>query len=139
MHVIFTRGLPASGKSTWVREFLRHNEQYRRWNNDDYNMMVTGQSFGRMSAQEIANHRRAFITNVTSVGHPLILDNTNLNPYTVDEFHEATSKAGYEVEIKEFRVSLEECLRRNEGRDTWIPPQVIERMAEQWGHLYDWI
>jgi len=139
MHVIITRGLPASGKSTWVREFLRDNGEYRRWNNDDFNMMVTGQSFGRMTAQEIANHRRAFISNVTSLGLPLILDNTNLNPYTVDEFHEETANPDYEVEIKEFRTSLEECLRRNERRDEWVPPEVIERMARQYKDTYDWL
>ena len=37
--IIFCVGVPASGKSTWSKDFVRNNENYARLCRDDYRYM----------------------------------------------------------------------------------------------------
>jgi len=136
--VILTRGLPASGKSTWAKQFIKENAGWLRFNNDDYCEMLTGKRFGRVDGKFLANQRKQFVANATDLGHNVILDNTNLNPYTVKEVRGAV---GYGVNILtvDFKADLETCITRDQARQNPVGKEVITGMVDRWGHLYDWL
>lgn len=139
MKIILTRGLPGSGKSTWAIPFAKEND-YLRWNNDEFTRMAADGDFDRVSYGLLTQMRRQFILNATSEQSRLIIDNTNLNPRTLQEVHDCIAIEGYEVEVKDFKVGLDECLRRNRERvDGRVPDKVIYGMVEKYGHHYDWL
>ena len=45
MKIILTKGLPASGKSTWAREFIKGKKDWVRVNNDELGSMLFGETF----------------------------------------------------------------------------------------------
>lgn len=141
MRVIATRGLPASGKSTWAKQYaVEHG--YLRWNNDAFSYMATGiegpDSFRAMSGTFLWKMRREFMHNAYLTGiDGIIIDNTNLNPDTIGEMKVMTYAD--EVEVVEFKTTIDECIRRDENRKHRVGENVIRSMVEKWGHLYDWM
>ena len=136
--VLLTRGLPASGKSTWSKQFVQDNDNWLRFNNDDYCEMLTGKRFGQVDGKFLAGERKAFLGRVVREGYSVVLDNTNLNPYT---FEEARNVAGYwaEIDVVDFKQDLETCIIRDQAREHPVGINVITGMVEKWGHLYDWL
>jgi predicted kinase len=72
-------------------------------------------------------------------GVNIIIDNTHLiykrtksNPHIIF-YRELAEKYGYEFEIKQFNVSLEECRRRNTLRlkEEQVPDEAYERMTKE--------
>ena len=43
--VIFTKGLQASGKSTWATKFVEENQDYKRVNRDSIRHMLSNYTF----------------------------------------------------------------------------------------------
>lgn len=142
MRVIATRGLPASGKSTWAKQYAQ-DHGHLRWNNDEFSYMATGiegaGSFHLMSGDFLRKMRREFMHNayLTSDVEGIIIDNTNLNPKTIGEMKAMTFVD--EVEVVDFTTSVEECIRRDAVRKHGVGATIIRHMADKWGHLYDWI
>lgn len=97
-----------------------------------------GRSFEPMNGSYLALMRQEAIKAAVLRGVDIVLDNTNLSPRTVQE---AKKFAGGQdsVEVVEFRVDWSECVRRNIARGEPISNSVINQMAQQYRHTYDWI
>lgn len=135
MRIVMTRGLPGSGKSTWAKEFLaQQNERWYRWNNDDFCEMLTGVRFGRVNGKFLGQRRKGFILGAVRAGTNIILDNTNLNPYTTTEVEIVLEELRVECEIenKFFPISLVDAIERDSRRDRPVGPDVILGMHSKW-------
>ena len=136
-----TIGLPASGKSTWAKQYVRDNPGTIRFNNDEFSYMTTGwddgRSFGPMDASYLALMRRTALEHAEASDVDIVLDNTNLSPQATTEAIKAASSA--DIKYVYFEVDYLTCIERNTKRGEPIPNNVIEKMAEQYNHLYDWI
>jgi len=77
--IIFCKGLPASGKSTWARKFVDEHPGYVRLNKDEIRKEVGGKHSKKKEAwvKELRNQR--FVKALLS-GLSVIVDDTNLNP-----------------------------------------------------------
>lgn len=62
----------------------------------------------------------------------IIISNTNLNPKTRGFWREFAEKRGYEFEIKEFPISLEEAIERDSKRENSVGEDVIRKQYKQW-------
>jgi tRNA uridine 5-carbamoylmethylation protein Kti12 len=142
MRVFMPRGLPASGKTTWAKQYVRHNPGTIRFSNDEFSYMTTGwddgRSFEPMDASYLQAMRRAAIEAAGFRNADLVLDNTNLSPATRQEVCRILGDNADIITI-DFKVTATECVRRNEARGCPVPNRVIHQMAAQWAYLYEWV
>lgn len=134
------KGLPASGKSTWAKEFVKDKKDWIRLNNDDMTAMFFGEAFAEGKGGAIDSFRKLLINESIKKGLNIVVDNTNLHPKHHEFFttliaeHNAETEHSkkpdlYELVIKDFTdVSLEECLKRNKKRENPVPDFVIKKM-----------
>ena len=136
--VILTRGLPASGKSTWAKKHveLSHGD-VKRVNKDDLRSMLDSDVWTKRNERFVLELRDQIITMALDAGHHIIVDDTNLNPvHWVHIRHLVSDKA--DLYLKDFMdVPTDACISRNAGRalnptEVAVPPEVIPRMVKQW-------
>lgn len=127
--MIIMQGLPASGKSTKAEEILRTNGRCVRINKD---LLRTMLHFGKFTGKNESMTRHAsrqiaefFLTSDTNV----IIDDTNLNPGTVQGWVELAKKVGAKIEYCVMDTSVQECLDRDAQREGRVGDHVIFKMA----------
>jgi predicted kinase len=136
--VIITKGLPASGKSTWSKEMLRKTPgMYKRINKDDLRMLLDNSHFSNGNEKFIIRVRDWLIQEALKDGKHVIVDDTNLHPKhearireIVSEFNK-TFQDNVEVEVKWFEISVEEAIRRDLNRPVSVGERVIRQQYEQ--------
>jgi len=124
--LIITKGLQASGKSTWAREFVEKNKDWVRINRDDLRNM-RGTYWLPKQEKLITAWENACLFNALDMGYNVILDATNLNKKFIDSKLKAleTLIPDLKIEYKKFDVSPEECIRRDLKRENSVGAKVI--------------
>lgn len=134
--IIFTRGIPASGKSTWAKqEVLKDPEHSVRINSDDLRNM-SGKYWVPAREDYIKACKRTILINAINLKfNTIIIDEMNLNPKETGHLKGVISMMNeiikdiedkYIVEIKDFtNVSLDVCLERDSKRENPIGEKVI--------------
>lgn len=126
MKAYITIGLPASGKSTWSKDFCEKNSTTQniiiRVNNDDIRNAIYAEKGHRNWSPKLESLVRMtsemMITERAMAGHDVVIDNTHLNPKTLNETISLCERLGYVVETVDFRhISLDECIRRDSLRE----------------------
>lgn len=136
MKVIFTRGLPGCGKSTWAKEFVEKNKGWIRVNRDDLRNM-RGAYWIPSQEDMISDWEKQAIVHALIAGQNVIVDATNLNDKYVNSIKQAIaadfSPTGVEYEFREFHVPPEECIKRDLKRPNSVGGEVI------WGMYYKYL
>lgn len=142
--LVMNKGLPASGKSTWAKEFIKGKKDWIRVNNDDFQMMMFGEYFAEGRGDFLDKARMHFVDWLMEKKLNIIIDNTNLHPKQEVYYRELVDmwnadvqdkQSGelYEFSIKDFTdVPIGECLVRNRARPNPIPDKVIYNMYNQY-------
>ncbi|TXH43265.1 MAG: hypothetical protein E6Q97_34345 [Desulfurellales bacterium] len=136
-----TRGLPASGKSTWAEaQRLADPTNTRVVTLDDIRAAI-GSSFEQGDEPLAQGIRDYTIRKYLEKGYHVISADTNLPERVVGHLRKLavqaeTAEVGIPVEIKDFRdVPLETCLERNNDRhargDFKVPNEAIVSMYER--------
>jgi predicted kinase len=139
VELILTRGLPASGKTTWARHVLEvergKGRRIVRVNRDDLRRMALPEGYGKpdfATEKEITAIRDAALEHWLSSGVSVIVDDTNLRMKFARDLADLAQRLGVELIVVDFfDVSLETCLARNENRrhtDAYVPEPVIGGM-----------
>jgi predicted kinase len=138
--VVITRGLPASGKSTWAKQQVASAPAGHviRLNNDDMAAMAFGPDAGftKSTGRALAAMRETMLEGLlkSMSSGAIIIDNTNLVSSTVNRLATIAHKHGAEVILKDFLdVPVQTCMERNKQRENEVPADVIMRMAKQIG------
>ena len=125
MRLVVLVGLPASGKSTWLREkglFALSSDAVRELLTGD----TADQSINRLVFQTL---RQLATARVRAGAEVTCIDSTALTPWErrcwirFGELHDCA------VEALFFDVPLSECKRRNALRPRVVPEHVLDRMA----------
>lgn len=137
--VIFTKGLPASGKTTWAKQMCdAHPDEYMRVNRDDLRNM-RGEYWLPTYEDMITKMELECIKAGLIAGLNVIVDATNLVPERVDRTYSDLIRSGFRVnkEYKDFTdVSVAECIARDKNRmrtQAYVGEEVIIRMAKKAG------
>lgn len=126
-------GLPASGKSTYVKKMQNEGYKFTLISFDELHRML----FGEYRLQEfpmVVDVSHNIFDKAVFYGHNIMIDNTNLRGFYINRWIEYLGgyTDDYEVEIIPFKVSLHECFYRNLHRDRNnmnVPQNVILKMA----------
>lgn len=143
--IILCRGIQGSGKSTWAKEWAEEDPDNRvRFNNDDIRNMLG--KYWVPSREGIVKIMKDTFTKASMLaGKNIVIDNMNLNPKEVEYWRDlieynndyytgargefpSTYKANYfyELEFKNFFISVDECIRRDAMRPNPIGEKVIK-------------
>ncbi|GAA1623830.1 hypothetical protein GCM10009733_020590 [Nonomuraea maheshkhaliensis] len=129
--LIYTRGLPASGKSTWAKAWVAQDVGGRvRVNKDDLRDMAHGGEFVKGATEQHINAiRDSIILELLRSGVDVVCDDTNLPERTGHHLHQLAAKVGASVQVKDFtHVPLGVCIQRDAARPRSVGEHVIRDM-----------
>ncbi len=136
------RGLPGSGKSTWIQNYLApllnqcEKVDFAICSADDF-FMVNGEY--KFDPREISNAHRAcykmFVNSVVEGIETIFVDNTNTQLWEITPYIQFAEMMDYEVEIIEIRISPSVCFGRNVHG---VPEHQIMKMAANWQNPLPW-
>lgn len=134
MKIIITKGIPASGKSTWALEKLKTGQgKWKHINKDTLRLMLDGVQWSKEKEKFVEHACDVLLMEALAQGFNVIIDDTNLHPKHEAKIREiATHYCDTEVEVKWFPITLKEAHRRNKRREARVPDAVIERMHQQY-------
>lgn len=146
--IIFTRGIPASGKSTWAKqEVLKDPEHFVRINRDDLRNM-SGKYWVPAREDYIKACKSTILINAINFKfNTIIIDEMNLNPKETGHLKGVISMMNetikevedkYIVEIRDFtNVPLDVCLERDSKRENPIGEKVIRGIFNKYKESYN--
>lgn len=115
-NLLILRGIPASGKSTFAREWVAESPETRvRINRDDIRFQLFGKYWG-VDEGAVTMMQDAMLRSALRK-RDVVLDNTNLKARDVKSVLKIATETGAEVEFKDFLISLDEALLRDGARE----------------------
>lgn len=136
--IILTVGLPASGKSTWAKDFIvkrsvDYGEQWKRVNKDDLRAMLDNGRWSKHNEKFVLSLRDHIVRDALKNGMNVIVDDTNLHEKHYKKMEEIAKEVGnVKVEVKDFtHVDLKTCIQRDLGRANSVGEKVIVGMYKQ--------
>lgn len=133
MRIIYTIGLPASGKTTWALEYMSKNPNTKRVNKDELRQMVDGGKWSPKNEKIIMGIRNDLIDRYLNLGFDVIVDDTNFNPIHINKFHELAELHDSVVVSEDFtKVPVEECIIRDLKRSNSVGEKVIRGMYNKY-------
>lgn len=136
--LIICRGLPASGKSTWAKQWVLEDPEHRiRVNQDDIRLML-GKYWVPSREKLVQEIQFDAILKALSRGFDIVIDNTNLNKKVLDEFDRLIKTyKDYEIEYKDFfDTPLSVCIERDKNRDLQVTEKVIRSFYNNYKDKY---
>ena len=105
--LIITRGLPASGKSTWAKQWVLEDPEHRvRINQDDIRLML-GKYWVPKREPLVQHIQEEALIEALLKGYDIVIDNTNLNKKVSDNYRALVIAHGnHAIEFKDFFLIL---------------------------------
>lgn len=132
LELILTRGIPASGKSTWAKTWILAGKNRVRVNRDDIRMQLFNKEFG-VDELAVTAVEDAMVEAALKAGNSVVVDDCNIQRKYINRLAAIGHKYGALVFVKEFHVELNEALRRNAARERVVPEKVIRDMQSRLG------
>lgn len=119
LKVIMTRGLPASGKSTWAKAKVLEGG-WKRINRDDLRAMIDAGQWSKENEKFIISVRNTLLQEALRAGSSVIIDDTNLPSRNFKDVCDAVYPLGLDVWVEEkfFSVDLDVAIERDSHRGT---------------------
>lgn len=135
---IIVRGIPASGKSTWAKQWVLEDPNNRvRVNQDDIRNML-GKYWVPSRESLVKAIQDDAITEALTHGYNIVVDNTNMNKATLDHYAKLCKKyEEYIIVYKDFfDTPLSVCIERDKNRDNPITEIVIRDFYNKYKDKY---
>lgn len=147
-NLIILRGIPASGKSTWIKN--NELEQFTV-SSDALRLLYAGveydleghQRISQKADKKVWNELYSIVENRMKDGQLTVVDATHISEKSISEYKKLSKKYNYRITIVQFNISLEEALKRNAEREEYkqVPEKVIrdmyERSKQKWNGNYE--
>lgn len=140
INIYWTKGLPASGKSTWAKKWVNEKPKERiRVNRDDIRHML-GPYWIPSRENLVTNIENAMIVEAVASGYSIVIDATNFRGVSRFEYLEdyngisLINRDDIKFICKDFtNVSIEECIQRDRDRKQGhVGKHVIIRMYQKY-------
>lgn len=132
--LILCIGIPASGKSTWVKEYLREHGATVVIATDTIRLELTGTSeCDHRQNSMIYNEARRRARQALDEKHDVIIDATNVDVHEWLAYKEICRDDTVRV-AKIFKVPPEKAMKRMAKRERQVPREIVE---QKWQQLQD--
>lgn len=114
-----TRGIPASGKTTWALAWAREDERNRvRVNRDDLRYLLYGKYVLPYKEENLITEiQNRMVERLLKSGKSVVVDDTNLKLRYAHNWRDIAHAVGADLEIKDFTtVDLNTCIQRDHAR-----------------------
>lgn len=134
LKLIITKGLPASGKSSWADEYIKENPNFVKVEKDQIRkngeLFKDGKYVHKRGDEAIVlKERDRLIREAFRQGKSVISSDTNLVQKHITQLTNIAKQNKAKVEIKSFLdVPLKELIERDQKREDSVGEQVIRRM-----------
>ena len=131
--MLILQGLPASGKSTYAKEWVNQDPKHRvRINRDTMRLMLN--PIYSMDHENLVTDILDFaLNNILAHNYDVVIDNMNLSKKYVDDLEAKAKEANYEIVIKSFKdVPLDVCIERDSKRELSIGKSVITALHKKY-------
>jgi predicted kinase len=126
LKLILTKGLPASGKTTWAKDYIARYPQTANLCKDDLRSQLPNT---HKREKRILKVRDLLTEHYLQAGYSVIWSDTNLNPMHTRRAEELARQFGAELVIQDFtQVDVAECIRRDLIRPNSVGQQAILQM-----------
>ncbi len=139
LEILFTVGLPGSGKSTWSENFIREKQldkqKWKRISRDLLREMFDYYTLSTANEKFVTQVYELLLSKLVEEEYNILVDDTNLNKDHRQFLMNKLPPNKYEVKFQSFlEVPLEECLKRNDKREGFkkVPPVVIRNMHKKY-------
>lgn len=124
--LIICRGIPASGKSTWAKQWVNKDPKKRvRINMDDIRNML-GKYWVPEREPLVVKILMSSFLDAIDLSYDIVLDNTNLNQQAYETYVKMAQEHKYTITYKDFfDTPLSVCLERDSKRECPIGEKVI--------------
>src|SRR5258708_2448087 len=115
--VIVTKGLPGSGKSFWAKK--KYQDEPGQWklvDKDSLRKLLDDGVWSKKNERFVVQVRDAIITEALESGYGVIVHDTNMEQFHIDQITGIADKYGARVEVKDFDASLEDCIANDLAR-----------------------
>lgn len=130
--IILTRGIPASGKSTWAKAWVAEDPEHRFRVNRDNLRWTLGIKSGvgtRAQEEQVTYWQHRMAEYALQCGQDVVVDDTNLRAKYVKEWLRLAKAMNAEVEFQDFPITFDEANRRDmqrrENGERWVGDVVI--------------
>ena len=134
--IIFLKGLPASGKTTWAVNYCKNNPNFVRLNKDDLRLKFAylnkDDKWNEDFENKILNLQREKGTFLLKSGKSIIIDDTNFSKKHEEFWVKKSEELGVLFEIKDFNVPVDVCISRDKLREKSIGEDVIKNMYNKY-------
>lgn len=132
--IIVTRGLPASGKSSWARMKLAEEPGvYKIIEKDALRLLLDGGVWSKANEKFVLKMRDAMIVATLEAGFVPIVCDTNFAPKHLESIAALAKHFNAVLTIQDFtHVDVEECIRRDQKRVNYVGEKTIRKMYDQY-------
>lgn len=114
--IIVLQGPPASGKSTFAKNFIKDNHNYVIVSRDSIRESL-GEYWVPSRENLVDKIERDNIVNAIDMGYNVMIDATNLNPKTIAKWEALADEKQCEIEYKTFWIPFHEAIQRDKNED----------------------
>jgi predicted kinase len=137
LKIIITVGIPASGKSTWSKDYVLRNSEWARVNRDDFRSMLKNSGTCEPKVEAMINELEyGAIEHALHKKMNVIVDNTNLRAKYINAIVKRF-KYSADIEFRIFDISLSKAMERNKMRSNVVNDADMERMYGEYKILID--
>lgn len=127
--LLFLKGLPASGKTTYAKELER--EGWARTNKDDIRKEYFP-DYTFKDEKSVVYIEESEIRAELREGNNVVADNTHFNPKHQERMESIAKEEGAEFQVLFIDTPVEECIKRNRKRANSVPMEVILDMHRKY-------
>ena len=135
--LILMQGLPASGKSTRAEQIMKESGNAVRLNRDLLRTMLHFDKWSGKNEGMTKDAERILAKEFLLENKVVIIDDTNLNPGTIESWKQLAKEFGASFEIQKVHTDFYECIGLDMFRPNSVGVDVIAQMARRY-NLYPW-
>jgi predicted kinase len=137
LKILLLIGIPASGKSTWAKSFVKNNTDWVRVSRDDFRLMFKQEQMCEPKVEDLITAMvNQAITKALVRKLNVIVDATNVREKYIAEFIEKF-KYSADIDYRVFDISIDKAVERDNALDAKVGEEVIKKMYNNYKILMD--